>query len=385
MAVDPAPPTPVSTPVPALDQVPAPVTASLLKQELEAARAAREELAAARAERAELAELKLKKAQKAEERRAKAQADRMERMKASASVTAQYQKEAGLDDAEAEVLQQEMANNEIGGRFLDSYAALAARLKAVEEEKIARELELEQYRSIQMGDRKRVALPPAPTPTADDVKRVIDLTSLPQKVNAARLRMAGGAAAAAPKSGLDTLHSMHESQLAQATAHMNALLKQQADAEAAAAAEEAEPEVPVEYEQLDQAQSDEEYYDVLYRMWLKGINPPKAVRCSGSNLTLEDAESRTGVVTKQEEFAIPREDRLAPLIAEALYGERSRYIDSYVADRDAFKQGRRMTGIKISKPKPDDNSRERAMRQHQENLMRQHMMAQANTGRSFYR
>jgi len=366
----------VPVPAPSLaEQVPASATVNLLKQELEAARAMREELAAAQAERKELAEIKLKKQQKAEERRAKAHAERQERMKQNAAVYAQYQQSAGLDDAQAEALQQEMLNNEVGGRFMDSYAAMAARIKAMEEEKAAQALELEAYKSLPMGDKKRVASANAPAATAEKVKSLIDWDNLPRRA----AELAAQQRAANPSPALAALDSVRDGQLALATSRMDAMLRDQglaAQAQAAVAAQAAdEDEVPVEYEMLRNAQTPDEYYDVLYRMKIKGIMPEQIVRCSGTNKTLQDAELE--LATKTPEMQTLPEDRMCPLVAEALFGKFSSYIDQMVADQTRFESGREMTGIRFGKiEKNYDTQRDLALRQHQAALMRQQVMAQ---------
>ena len=368
----------VPVPTPSLaEQVPASATVNLLKQELEAARAMREELAAAQAERKELAEIKLKKQQKADERRAKAHAERADRMKQNAAVYAQFQQGAGLDDAQAEALQQEMLNNEVGGRFMDSYSAMAARIKAMEEEKAAKDLELEAYKSLPMGDKKRVASANAPAATAEKVKSLIDWDNLPRRA----AELAAQQRAANPSPALAALDSVRDGQLALATSRMDAMLRDQglaAQAQAAVAAQADEDEVPVEYEMLRNAQTPDEYYDVLYRMKIKGIMPEQAVRCSGTNKTLQDAELETAMA--DPELATLPEDRVCPIVAEALFGKFSSHIDSLIGDRARFEYGREATGIRFGKiEKNYDTQRDLALRQHQQALMRQRVMAQGRS------
>jgi hypothetical protein len=374
-----AAPVQMQTPVSSLpDQVPAAANVELLKQELAAARAAREELAAARAEREELAEIKRRKQAKADERRAKAHAERMERMKQNASVYAQFQQGAGLEDAQAEALQQEMLNNEVGGRFMDAYAAMAARIKAMEEEKAAKDLELEAYKSLPMGDKKRVAASSAPAATAETVKSLIDWDNLPRRA----AELAAQQRATNPSPALAALDGLRDGQLSVATARMDAMLRDQGLAAQAAAAAEAhgagEDEVPIEHEMLRNAQTPDEYYGVLYQMKMKGIVPEIPVRCSGTNKTLQDAELETAMA--DPELATLPEDRMCPIVAEALFGKFSSHLDSLVNDRARFEYGREATGIRFGKiEKNYDTQRDLALRQHQQALMRQRVMAQGRS------
>jgi hypothetical protein len=282
------------------------------------------------------------KAKKAAERRAKAAAERAERMRNNSEVLALHQQAAGFSGPEADMLLEEMTSNDMGAKYVDAHVAMAKALGEAEVSRKKAEAELQAYREQQEivgyrvtkgGDAKRVAASNAQDATPQEVRSMLDWRTLPQRAaeRAARNRASNSTPLAPLAAALDQ-------KIGQLVERHHDLVTQDAAEKMRAADEAAAAEDPEEYAMYENAQDSSTAYDALYRMYLKGLPMPTVVQNSATNQTFDDAEQTVCIDPETRESVILPDERVCSVVAEALFGKHSKYIDALAADKPRMAQ-----------------------------------------------